>query len=222
MFSSWCLKAIHLSRVLFSRSLSLSFESLAIASSRSFSLLLFADHCLNILFIKVNILPFKNVRVTKIRKMAQTVRAAGIFNGHKVSHSNRGLTRLPQSGAGLGDLLRGFIRWIIPAGKTLIKEGAEVAKKAAKTKLVKNAARALKRDAINAGIDLAQTALKRGDVKAGLRSNATKVIDGLSQSVSSSLKDYRPPAKKKKNTLRSGRQKNRNITILIMCGKREN
>jgi len=138
MFSSWCLKAIHLSRVL----------------------LLFADHCLNILFIKVNILPFKNVRVTKIRKMAQTVRAAGIFNGHKVSHSNRGLTRLPQSGAGLGDLLRGFIRWIIPAGKTLIKEGA--------------------------------------DVKAGLRSNATKVIDGLSQSVSSSLKDYRPPAKKKK------------------------
>ena len=122
---------------------------------------------------------------------------SGIFNGHKFVQIGSGIVAIPQSGAGLGDLFRSFFRWIIPAGQTIIKQGAQVAKSVAKSKLAKDAAKTLKRDAINAGIDLAQSALKGGDVKKDFKSKAKKIANNLSSSVSTSLNDYRPPKKKR-------------------------
>lgn len=104
--------------------------------------------------------------------------------------------KIPQGGEGLGSLFRSFIKWIIPAGKSVIKSvvksGAKTAKAVAKSDLVKDAAKTLQKEAINAGIDVAQTALKGGDVKKTLKVQTKKMGQNLGGSVSKSLDALRP------------------------------
>ena len=133
-----------------------------------------------------------------------------IINGHRCCQTGGGVIRLPQSGAGLGNLFRSFFRWIVPAGKAALKRGAaagkeaakkslEVGKRAAGSQLVKSAAETLKKDAINAGIDIAQAAITGGDVSEEIKNQSKKMKNNLSGSVTASLEDLRPQYKKKKH-----------------------
>ena len=109
-----------------------------------------------------------------------------IVNGHRFCQAGGGVIRLPQSGAGLGNLLRSFFRWIVPAGKAALKKGVAVGKEVAKksietgkraagSQLVKSAAETLKKDAINAGIDVAQAAISGGDVSGEIKNQSKKI-----------------------------------------------
>ena len=84
----------------------------------------------------------------------------GNLHGHKFASRGNAVLRLPQQGSGLGNLLRSFIKWVVPIGKNIISGGKNLVKTAAKSELAKEAASALSKVAASAGINLAQKALK--------------------------------------------------------------
>lgn len=132
----------------------------------------------------------------------QLIRLPLNFHAHKALQSGGGLIKLPQGGAGLGNLFRSFFRWIAPIGKSVIKQGVQAGKKIAKTQLVKDAAKTLQSDLTNAGVDMAQTALQGGNIKESFQNQTKKIGTNLSNSVSDSLEKYRPEDKdKEKNKL---------------------
>ena len=122
----------------------------------------------------------------------------GFTNRFKIISSEGGLLHLPQAGGGLGDIFKTFLRWIIPAGKTVLKEGVSLVETAAKSNLAKNAAKTLKREAVNAGIDLAQAVLKgEKELKKNVKKKAKGIKENVTETISVSLDDYKVPRKKK-------------------------
>lgn len=120
------------------------------------------------------------------------------FSGHKKHRKNNSVLRIPQSGEGLGSLLRSFFKWILPAGKSVLSAGKEALKSAAKSNIVKETASALKQEAATAGINLAQSALKGENVKDAAKKQIKNVSNTIGKSVAQSLEQYRPSIQKNK------------------------
>ena len=120
-------------------------------------------------------------------------RPSNLF-AHRTLLRNNSVLYLPQSGGGLGNILRSFFKWIIPAGKTALSTSAAALKTAAKSKLAKEAASALKQEATTAGINLVQSALKGNNVKDTVISQSKQAANNVGSSISKSLEQYRPEA----------------------------
>ena len=118
------------------------------------------------------------------------------FHGHRSTRINPGILRLPQSGAGLGSILRSFFKLLAPIGKSALKSTITTGKKIIKSKAVKEAAKEaasqLTKDAAEAGINIAQAALAGGDVKDAAKSEAKKIQSNVKQTVSKHLDNLRP------------------------------
>ena len=123
---------------------------------------------------------------------------SNIFYSHRILNPRRGLIFIPQSGGGLGDLFKNFIKWLIPAGKTLFRDGVELVKGAAETELGKDVTETIKKNIVSAGVDLAQTALKGGDVKKKFKDKTRDMRDNLSETITLNLKENLDPVKKKR------------------------
>ena len=124
-----------------------------------------------------------------------------IFQGHKFVKPSRGIVLTPQSGGGLGDLFKSFIRWLVPVGKNLFTGGARLVKDAAKSELGKDVAETIKKNIVTAGVDLAQTALKGGDMKKKAKDKVKDLADNLSETIAKNLQEMNPPpVKRRKRT----------------------